>query len=374
MKARSDHVSLAVLLALAFAGLVIYASLYPFDGWQWPQGDPGRIALRLPWTRFSSRFDNVANLVGYVPLGALVFVARIRSGWSVRSAWLLGALGPSLLSYILEFTQQLLPVRVPSMLDWILNSSGGVIGATLALLLVRTGLETRWQSWRERWFVEGSAGSVLMLVLWPFGLLFPAPVPFGLGQVLDRLRELAVAALSGTLLEPWVTIAGLAEPFPQRPLGAFGEASAIALGLLAPCLLAFSITRSGWRRVVLVAGAGLTGVSVTTLATALLFGPDHALAWLTPASLPGIAAGLTTALLLIWLPRRAAAALGLVVGTALIALVTQAPDDAYFAASLQAWEQGRFIRFSGVAQWIGWLWPYAMLLVLLVRASRREPG
>ena len=26
--------------------------------------------------------------------------------------------------------------------------------------------------------------------------------------------------------------------------------------------------------------------------------------------------------------------------------------------SLQAWEQGRFIRFHGLAQWVGWLWPY----------------
>ena len=41
-------------------------------------------------------------------------------------------------------------------------------------------------------------------------------------------------------------------------------------------------------------------------------------------------------------------------------------------ASLQAWERGRFIRFHGVAQWIGWLWPYAVLLHLLRRVVARE--
>jgi hypothetical protein len=40
---------------------------------------------------------------------------------------------------------------------------------------------------------------------------------------------------------------------------------------------------------------------------------------------------------------------------------------------LQTWEQGRFIRFHGVVQWLGWLWPYAALLYVLVRLSGREP-
>jgi hypothetical protein len=35
--------------------------------------------------------------------------------------------------------------------------------------------------------------------------------------------------------------------------------------------------------------------------------------------------------------------------------------------SLQAWEQGRFVRFHGLAQWIGWLWPYAAIGWLLAR-------
>jgi hypothetical protein len=57
----------------------------------------------------------------------------------------------------------------------------------------------------------------------------------------------------------------------------------------------------------------------------------------------------------------------------MVALVAQAPTDPYFAQSLQAWEQGRFIRFHGAAQWVGWLWPYAAMAYLLARVSARDP-
>ena len=63
--------------------------------------------------------------------------------------------------------------------------------------------------------------------------------------------------------------------------------------------------------------------------------------------------------------------LGLVVLTALVMLVAQAPADPYYAASLQGWEQGRFIRFHGVAQWVGWLWPYVAMAWLLARLAAR---
>ena len=55
-------------------------------------------------------------------------------------------------------------------------------------------------------------------------------------------------------------------------------------------------------------------------------------------------------------------------------LVARAPADPYFAQSLQAWEQGRFIRFHGAAQWVGWIWPYAALVYLLARLAAREPA
>jgi len=87
-----------------------------------------------------------------------------------------------------------------------------------------------------------------------------------------------------------------------------------------------------------------------------------------------LVAGLTMALLLAWAPRRATAGVGLMALAALVAVIAQAPADAYFAESLQAWEQGRFIRFHGVAQWIGLLWPYAVMAWLLARITSKDSG
>ena len=53
-------------------------------------------------------------------------------------------------------------------------------------------------------------------------------------------------------------------------------------------------------------------------------------------------------------------------------LLNQAPTSAYFAQTLQAWEQGRFIRFYGLGQWLGWLWPYVTLAYVVIRLSRRQ--
>jgi peptidoglycan/LPS O-acetylase OafA/YrhL len=142
--------------------------------------------------------------------------------------------------------------------------------------------------------------------------------------------------------------------------------------VMAPCVVAFVIARPGWRRLLLVAGAVATGVAATTLSTALNFGPDHALAWRTPVVLAALVAGAAGAAGVALLPRRVAAGLGLIVLTALVTLVTQAPEDPYFAESLNGWEQGRFIRFHGAAQWVGWLWPYAAMAYLLARLGARD--
>ncbi|MNW01762.1 hypothetical protein D3C71_1974460 [compost metagenome] len=88
----------------------------------------------------------------------------------------------------------------------------------------------------------------------------------------------------------------------------------------------------------------------------------------------GVWGALALALLMLALPRRTCGALLLLVLTWHLALLNQAPTSAYFAQTLQIWEQGRFIRFYGLGQWLGWLWPYATLLYVVVFVSRREPS
>jgi hypothetical protein len=90
---------------------------------------------------------------------------------------------------------------------------------------------------------------------------------------------------------------------------------------------------------------------------------------------PGLALAAIAAAALAWLPARTAAAVALPVLATGVALVNLAPADPYYAASLLRWEQGRFIRFHGLSQWIGWVWPYAAAVYLLTRlASRPRPA
>jgi VanZ family protein len=368
------HRSTALPLALAFATLVVYASLYPFSDWRWPPLQNSLALLQLPWPKWRSNFDEFSNLLGYVPLGALLFGAVVRSGRSMRAAFATALLAGAGLSFSVEVAQNFLPTRVPSLKDCAFNVAGALVGAFVAALLQALGWVDRWQQLRERWFARRSAGALVLLVLWPVGLLFPTPVLLGLGQIWDELRMLVLAAFDGT---PWdndiaAWFADSDKGFAERALSRSREFAAVALGLAAPCLVAFAATRAGWHRLLMVACAGFLALAVSTLSTALNFGPAHALAWSSPTTSWALATGAGLAASAAGAGPRLAAALGLAALTALVVLIAQAPADPYYAASLRGWEQGQFIRFHGLAQWIGWLWPYAAMVWLLTRLSR--PG
>jgi hypothetical protein len=144
------------------------------------------------------------------------------------------------------------------------------------------------------------------------------------------------------------------------------------LGALIPCLLGYSVMRSISRRAVFAAVAVSIGVAATALSAALSWGPVHAWAWLSLPVRLGLVVGLVLALVLLPVPRRGCAALVLLALVVHLSLLNQAPASAYFANTLQAWEQGRFIRFNGLVQWLGWFWPYAALVYVLLRVSRAE--
>ena len=370
--AGTRHRSSASPLALVWAALVVYASLYPFTGWRWPPGQMLQALLVLPWPPWVVPFDLWANFAGYLPLGALVLVAARRSGLAPAVALPFAVLLAATLSYATEVAQHFLPGRHPSLKDCAMNTLGATVGALLGALLHRLRLIDRWHGLRERWFVRESAGALALLALWPLGLLFPAPAPLGLGQVGEELRMLLLQGLEGV---PWAE--GLyqllsATPPASERLGPFAERAVTALGLLGPCLLAYSVVAPGWRRLVLAAGALALAALSMTLSTLLNFGPQHALAWMTPATLPALAAASALSVALVPLGRRAAVGVALVALTGLVALVAQAPANPYFAISLQAWEQGQFVRFHGLAQWIGWLWPFAAMGWLLSRLGAQD--
>ncbi|MES8130708.1 VanZ family protein, partial [Cutibacterium acnes] len=159
------HGSLAWPLLLSYAVLVVYASLFPFEGWR-SQGVAPWAFLLAPWPRYWSGFDILANLLGYAPLGALLTVALTRTGWP-RLAPVLGVAVPTLLSLTMEALQTYLPQRVPSQLDALLNAAGALLGTGVALLLLRWSWLGSWGQFRAEWQQPGAQWAWGVLLLWP---------------------------------------------------------------------------------------------------------------------------------------------------------------------------------------------------------------
>ena len=368
------HKTSAWPLSQAYAALIVYASLYPFAGWR-DQGIAPWEFLWSPLPKYWTGFDVAANTGGYVPLGFLLALTFVRRGGQSLAptgrvaAIAVAALTAAALSLVMEALQTYLPSRVPSNVDFVLNVAGALLGAVVAAALEMAGAIDRWSRFRVRWFVEDARGALVLLALWPFALLFPAAVPFGLGQVLERLEAALAEWLLDTPFLEWMPVRDVE----LQPLVPGAELICVALGALIPCLLGYSVIQSVARRAVFALVAIAMGVGATALSAALSWGPAHAWAWLSLPVQLGLLAGMVLAVALLPAPRRACAALVLAGLVLHLSLLNQAPASAYFADTLQAWEQGRFIRFNGLAQWLGWTWPYAALFYVLVRVSRGDP-
>jgi VanZ family protein len=356
-------------LAWVWIVLITYASLHPFTGWRWPPhpnwvADLTRLWLPAP---HSSPFDLIANFGGYLPLGLLTTLGWMRSGERPLAALSRALLLASAVSLMMELTQTLLPLRAPSRIDWATNSLGALTGAALVVVAARLGGLTRWQRWRDQWFVPHGAVGLALLLSWPVALLFPPPLPFGLGQALGLLGDALSEFLADSDYADW-----LPSRDPQAHLAPASELLVVTLGALAPCFVGFEMLRRFGQRLILLGVALASGWLASTLSTALNFAPEHALAWISAPVGPGLVLSALLGVVLAALPHRGLAALGLMALTCQIVLVNQLGADPYFALSLQAWEQGHFIRFHGLAQWLGWVWPYAALTFLLSRVTARR--
>ena len=370
LTSRADivlHKSIAFPLALATICLIVYASLYPFTEWRDQGISPFRF-LSAPLPKYWTGFDVGINIAGYAPLGFLLTLAGLRSRRLARTVTM-AVLGAGLLSLCMETLQSYLPSRVPSNVDLILNTLGGWVGACVAWVLEKMGVVERWSRFRARWFAIDARGALALLALWPVALLFPAPVPLGLGQVFERLESALAEALADTPFLDWLPI----REIELQPLVPGAELICVALGALIPCLLGYCVVRTVWQRAVFSALMLSLGVAVSALSAALSYGPEHAWAWLDLPVRVGLTLAAVLALLLLPVRRRGAAAFALLALAIHLGLLNQAPASAYFAQTLQTWEQGRFIRFHGVVQWLGWLWPYAALLYVLARLAGRQP-
>ena len=101
---------LARYLALAWLGLLIYASLHPFSGWR-DTGISPFAYLAGAWPRYWTVFDLVTNVFAYIPLGFLLTLALIRLPGRYTAA-VLACLLASSVSFSMECLQTLSLIHI----------------------------------------------------------------------------------------------------------------------------------------------------------------------------------------------------------------------------------------------------------------------
>jgi VanZ family protein len=341
---------LARYLALAWCGLVIYASLHPFSGWH-DTGISPFAFLEGAWPRYWTAFDLVTNVAVYLPLGFFLTLALNRLPGRF-TAPVLATLLAAALSFGLEAVQTWLPSRVPSNVDLASNACGGLLGA-LAAAAVGPRIFVRIAAWQHRLVapVTHAELGLTLLGLWLFVPLSPETLLFGAG---DLRQPLGLGGAVPFAAESFVVI----------------EASVTALNALAVGLILRMLCARLLVAYVAVPFFLLLGLAIRTMGTAILIGPGEALAWLTPGAQGGLL--LATGILLLTLPLPSIAglmiaALALMAGTVLVNL---APPNPYSLAALATWRQGHFLNFNGLTRLVGILWPFLTLPFLLLTTRR----
>jgi VanZ family protein len=346
---RPEATGLVRTLLAVYALLIVYASLYPLEGWRDPGISPlAFLGAALP--RRISGFDVVINVLGYMPVGFLGYAA-LRPQRRAGPALLLATVGALMLSIAMEALQSYLPARTASNLDVACNALGAALGAAAALEVLP---RVQWHRLREL-FLPGhdiDLGLVL-LGLWVFMQLNPATLLFGAGD----LRPLLETAPSR----------GHAPQFFIRTEAFIAAANLVAAGLLFSSLLA-----PGRPARVLLLGLLAAALAVKAAAFAVLMQTELLFAWLTPGAQAGLASGLAVALAAIALPRTARLVLAAMLVMAATVLVNLVPANPYLAASLKVWQQGHFLNFNGLTRLVGTLWPFAALGYLIFLSSRRR--
>jgi hypothetical protein len=251
------------------------------------------------------------------------------------------------LAFSVETLQSWLPTRIPSQMDWWANILGGLLGGLLAIPLGPQWLSGSAIRRRfDQWFGLNWAACALFL-LFPWSQIYPQSSWLGTGvwgHAIFASVDWGTLVINHVIQETIIT-----------SLCWLGIALLLSLGLRPKA--------PQWR--ILNGLLGLT-VIIKILFTALQFGADFSLNWLTAGALWGMVIG---SILLRW-------ALQLEAGTkswiALICLlgttiaVNVLPDNPYFILTLRHWYQGRLLHFNELMQWVSVVW-LPVALVWLIR-------
>ncbi|MEC4601266.1 VanZ family protein, partial [Burkholderia vietnamiensis] len=296
--------SLALQAFAAYAALVVYASLYPFEGWV-SLGIGPFDYLFAPLQRYVTVFDVATNVLGYMPFGALGVLALHPRWRGVAATLVVTGLGV-LLSGTMEALQTYLPTRVASNLDLGANALGALLGASLAApatgaLLDRGALRRL----RFAWFEADGATPLLLGALWPFAILFPSPFLFGIGDWPAALWERADRSMQDALLA-WLPAAWHVSEWPERVDGWLSdsgwEAALGALMLFAALAIASLPMRPSAPRVRLLIAFVAATLALKAAATFMQSSTGLVVVWATPGARLGIELGFAAALVALRVP------------------------------------------------------------------------
>ncbi|MBC3920521.1 VanZ family protein [Undibacterium sp. CY18W] len=358
----SQHSSPFARVSLAaYLFLIVYASWYPFTGWQ------ANNWAALPdviqqWPRYWSGFDAAINVVGYIPFGILIVFALyplVTRWWAA----LLATLGGILVSATAEVVQFFLPSRVTSLLDFLTNASGAMLGAILGALLTPLILEKgRLQLLRKQWTYKESSREILVLGLWTMAQIYPQAYLFGLGQILPVISQSLSEMMDIDIDISNFLLQGF-EPSADEYL--MSEAIITACSCTGALLICLSILNRHAPKSVLATLLLLGALIIKSLASALLFKPEYAFAWLTPGARGGLVLSIIMLYGFSFAPAHVQKRLALVLLTISLIVLNLVSDNPYFAATMQTWVQGKFLNFNGAAQFLSVFWPFLAIWALL---------
>lgn len=349
-------------LALVYACIIMYASLYSASAWQ-DRGLSLFYFLEGHWPKYWTWQDAWFNVLAYMPLGFLLSLSPTQRPWPWARIFL-PLLTGFLLSASLEALQTFIPGRVSSGLDLTLNTAGTLLGSTLALIfgphLLALAGDVRRKLEVQR--LSAEAGLIL-LWLWLFAQISPETVFFGLGDLRGLLSLPTALAFSPALYSQL-------------------ETAVVAMQTLVVTFLAQAVLqRVGlrWFSIFLAAVTILLcGVLIRVVASWLLIGqaigaPDFA-RWvsITPGGIDGLMIGLALAIPALFLSGNWQPPIAAMLLMAATVLVNLMPTNPYSISALTVWQQGHFLNFNGLTRLIAALWPYLTLLFLVWTDRRRN--
>jgi VanZ family protein len=339
---------LARATGIMYALLIVYISLNPFD-FDFQNGISPWAWIDAPLPRFITLFDVSVNVLAYIPFGFLVVFAaypRWRNFVALGIAFGLSAL----LAFSVETLQTWLPTRIPSLMDWWANGFGGLLGGLLAIPLGPQWLSGSAIRRRfDQWFGLNWATCALCL-LFPWSQIYPQSSWLGVG-VWGHV-ELGTVDWGTTVINQMVQetlITGLSW---------VGVGLVLSLGMRAKA--------PQWQ---ILNGLLSLTVLLKTLFTALQFGGEFSLIWLTAGAFWGM---LVAIIILHWALRfeiRIKYALAFICLLTATIAINLLPDNPYSILTLRHWHQGRLLHFNDLMQWVSVIW-LPMAFIWMLRNTR----